>query len=147
MTKDFFPECSESDWQIMPMVAGRSFDAKMGPFEFRKTAEGKAKARFKTDDDCRNIQYGLHGGYLAACAEQAFYLPLYTDRCVALGRVVTIDFNMQFLQGGDIGKDLIADIELMKETGRMGFTRGTLSQDGQALCSFSATLRKLPPQA
>lgn len=146
MTNTFFPHCDESHWQTMPMVAGRSFDAKMGAFEFRKVSTSNAQARFITNEDCRNIQHGLHGGFLAACAEQAFYLPLYTDRCVALGRVVTIDFNMQFLQGGEIGKDIIADIELLKETGRMGFIRGTLSQGGHCLCSFNATLRKLPPQ-
>ncbi len=147
MTNTFFPHCSESDWQTMPVVAGRSFDAQMGAFEFRKVSTSKAQARFSTNEDSRNIQYGLHGGFLAACAEQAFYLPLYTDRCVALGRVVTIDFNMQFFQGGEIGQDIIADIELMKETGRMGFTRGTLNQNGHCLCSFNATLRKLAPQA
>lgn len=145
MPAPFFPECTSSDWQTMTMVDGPSFDRQIGPFEFRKLSQGHAQARFHANEHSQNIQHGLHGGYLAARAEQVFYLPMYTDRCVALGRVVTIDFNMQFLQGGQVGQDIFADVELLKETGRMGFTRGTLRQGEQTLCSFSATLRKLSP--
>lgn len=144
MPAPYFPECESSDWQTMPMVEGTSFDSHLGAFEFRKLGNNTAQARFGCDNNSQNIQHGIHGGYLAARAEQVFYLPLYTERCVALGRVVTIDFSMQFLQGGQIGQDIIADVELLQETGRMGFTRGTLSQAGKILCSFSATLRKLP---
>ncbi len=144
MSSSYFPECLESDWQIMPLNEGQSFDHKMRSFEFRKAGPGKAQARFITDSECQNVHYGLHGGYLAARAEQVLYLPMYTDRCVAFGRVVTIDFGIQYLQGGTLGEDIIADVELMKETGRMGFVRGTLSQGDQKLCSFNGMLRKLP---
>lgn len=147
MSEAFFPACESSDWQTMSMLDGPSFDRQIGAFEFRKTGATTAQARFVTDRHSQNIQCGLHGGYLAARAEQVFYLPLYTAGSVALGRVVTIDFSMQYLQGGTPGSALLADVELLKETGRLGFIRGTLSQQGKCLCSFSATLRKVAPQA
>jgi len=40
---------------------------------------------------------------------------------------------------------MLAEIELLRETGRMAFVRGLLRQDGLALVGYSGTLRKLSP--
>ena len=139
----YFPDVISSEWMAMPMPEGESFDSQLAPYEFRKSGDGRAEARFETSSASQNGQNGLHGGFLAVRAEQVLYLPLYINRSVAFGRVVTIDMTLQYVAGGTVGLPLLADIELIHETGRMGFTRGVLKQEGRVLTSFTATLRKL----
>jgi hypothetical protein len=50
---------------------------------------------------------------------------------------------LQYVAGGNVGLPILAEIELIQETGRMGFIRGVLKQEGRVLTSFTATLRKL----
>ncbi|MBU0538703.1 MAG: PaaI family thioesterase [Gammaproteobacteria bacterium] len=140
----YFPDVETSDWMPMAMPRGDSFDSHLDPYQIRKSGAGRAEARFDTNNACQNEQNGLHGGYLAVRAEQVLYLPLYVNRSVAFGRVVTIDMTLQYVAGGTIGLPLLAEVELIHETGRMGFTRGVLKQEGRVLTSFTATLRKLP---
>ncbi|WP_269620306.1 PaaI family thioesterase [Zhongshania sp. BJYM1] len=140
----YFPNVESSDWMAMSMPEGDSFDARLDPYQFRKVAAGKAEALFETNSGSQNGQNGLHGGFLAARAEQVLYLPLYVNRSVALGRVVIIDMNLQYVAGGTVGVPLLAEVELIQETGRMGFTRGLLKQEGRVLTSFTSTIRKLP---
>ncbi|CAA0091980.1 Uncharacterised protein [Zhongshania aliphaticivorans] len=140
----YFPDVESTEWMAMPMPPGDSFDARLDPFQLRKVANGKAEALFDTNTGCQNAQNGFHGGYLAVRAEQVIYLPLFVNRSVAFGRVVTIDLTLQYVAGGTIGLPLLAEVELIHETGRMGFTRGVLKQDDRVLTSFTATLRKLP---
>ncbi|MFT7405184.1 PaaI family thioesterase [Zhongshania sp.] len=139
----YFPDIESSDWMAMPMPEGDSFDSLLDPYQFRKVAAGKAEALFETNTHSQNGQNGLHGGLLAARAEQVLYLPLYVNRSVALRRVVTIDMTLQYVAGGNVGLPILAEIELIQETGRMGFIRGVLKQEGRVLTSFTATLRKL----
>lgn len=141
---EYFPDVDSSNWMSMPLPEGESFDTRLDPYQFRKTAAGKVEVLFETNLLSQNGQNGIHGGFLAARAEQVLYLPLYVNRSVALRRVVTIDMALQYVAGGTIGLPLLAEVELIHETGRMGFTRGVLKQEGRVLTSFTATLRKLP---
>jgi acyl-coenzyme A thioesterase PaaI-like protein len=129
---------------IKATEALRGFDIRMGGFQIRKTAPGRAEARFGTGEAATNAMGGLHGGYLAAIAEMSLYLPLYVNQAVVQDGVVTIDFTLQYLIGGSSGEPIISDVELLRETGRMGFVRGVLRQGDTALVSFAGTLRKLP---
>ncbi|MBL7373451.1 PaaI family thioesterase, partial [Escherichia coli] len=53
----------------------------------------------------------------------------------------------QFIGTSTIGQPIIAEIELLRETGRMLFLRGVLRQDEATLASFLGTLRKSSPPA
>lgn len=135
------PDC----WvDIKAADALRGFDIRMGGFRIRKTAPGRAEACFATSEASTNAMGGLHGGYLAAIAEMSLYLPLYVNQAVVQDGVVTIDFTLQYLTGGMIGEPIISEVELLRETGRMGFVRGILRQGETALVGFTGTLRKLP---
>lgn len=143
----YFTDPGDGSWiEPKPAAALTGFDRQMQTFPIRKTGPGRVEARFETGETSTNAMGGLHGGYLAAIAEMTLYLPLYVNGSVAHGRAVTIDFTLQYLTGGVIGEPIISEVELLRETGRMGFTRGLLRQGDTALVSFTATLRKLPPQ-
>ncbi|QGP80207.1 hypothetical protein GL174_07375 [Sphingobium sp. CAP-1] len=80
---------------------------------------------------------------LAAFADHAYFAAL-----VAIGKPgqvdgVTVDLTMQYLGGGQIGPDLMAEVDLLQETGRMLFMRMLMTQEGRAVAASTATIRKV----
>ena len=61
---------------------------------------------------------------------------------IEAGAAVTLDLSVQFIGAGVIGKPLEAEVELLKETGRLLFMRGIVSQGDERVAAFSGTIRK-----
>ncbi len=123
--------------------AAQGFDDLLGEVLVRSNGPGHATARFATSASHANRLGSLHGGYLAAIAEQCLFLPLYLDHRVTRTNVVTIDFTVQYLASGVSGAILEADLQVLRETGKLAYIRGTLRQHGEIILSYSGTLRKL----
>lgn len=110
----------------------------------RAESATKALVGLETRSSHRNRLDSLHGGFLAAFADHAYFGALW-----ALGHVeqingVTIDLSMQYLGSGKVGPDLFAEVELLRETGRLMFLRMLITQDGQPVAASTATIRKAP---
>ena len=91
-----------------------------------------------------NRNGALHGGFLAAFADHAYFAAL-----AAMGRpeqaaAVTVDLSMQYCGAGKVGQSLRADVEVLQETGRLFFMRLTLHQGDGLVASSTATVRKVP---
>lgn len=117
----------------------------LGRGYLRSDAPGTAIIMLEPRADHINRSGGLHGGFLAAFADHSYYGAL-----IAMGRPeqmdggVTIDLNMQYCGSSKVGAWLKAEVELMRETGRMFFMRLTIWQDGNLVATSSATIRKAP---
>jgi acyl-coenzyme A thioesterase PaaI-like protein len=61
-----------------------------------------------------------------------------------VAQAVTLDCSVQFLSGGAIGVPLDAEVELLRETGRLAFFRGRVLQGEEVVAAFTGTLRKAP---
>ena len=130
-------------WSVLDDPGGERFDHLLPSILVRANGPGRAQARVDTDVHATNVFGGLHGGFLAAIAEQTLFIPLYVHGRVSRGGVVTVDFSMQYLAGGRADTPLEADIRVMRETGRLAFIRGELSQAGEVIMTYAAVLRKL----
>lgn len=108
----------------------------------RGESASKAQVGLETRSSHRNRLDTLHGGFLAAFADHAFFGGLWAmgHRDVVNG--MTVDLSMQYLGVGRVGPDLIAQVELLRETGRMMFLRMLITQDGAPVAASTATLRK-----
>ncbi len=120
----------------------RGFLRLVGPSYARPAGDGRARVAIATKDGHGNISGALHGGLLAGFADHAYFAAL-----AALGRSdqvggVTTDLTMQYLAAGEVGPDLEADVEILRETGRMLFMRLLVIQEGEAICASTATIRK-----
>lgn len=139
------PALADAGWSRLDIPdAPGGFDDGFAPLLVRASGPGRAEALIETGRRSCNVMRGLHGGFLAAMAEKTLFLPLFVAGRIGQGGVVTIDFSLQYLIGGDTEKPLLARVELLRETGRMAFVRGELTQDGEALVAYAGTLRKLP---
>jgi len=55
---------------------------------------------------------------------------------------VTLDLAVQFIGAGSLDAPIEAEVELLRETGRLIFLRGLIVQGEARVASFSGTVRK-----
>jgi len=110
----------------------------------RGITENKAQVALETRSSHRNRLDTLHGGFLAAFADHAFFGGLWAMGHQGQIHGVTVDLSMQYLGAGRVGPDLLAEVELLRETGRLMFLRMLISQDGAPVAASTATIRKAP---
>ncbi|MFD1107151.1 PaaI family thioesterase [Sphingobium olei] len=115
---------------------GRGYMRAVGP--------GKGLVALETRTSHRNRLDTLHGGLLAAFADHAYFGALWIMGHKAQVNGVTLDLTMQYLGAGKVGPDLIAEVELLRETGRLMFLRMLITQDGEPVAASTATIRKAP---
>lgn len=89
-----------------------------------------------------NLHDNVHGGVLLAFADVALFAGAKTLGMATSTDAVTLDLSMQFLGSGEVGMPLDAEVELLRETGRLVFLRGILTQDHGKVAAFAGTLRK-----
>ena len=129
-------------------VSGTFLDSAIGTSYSRSDTAGKATVMLESRPLHANRLGALHGGFLAAFADHALFAGL-----AAMGRpeqaaAVTVDLSMQYCGSGKVGPHLRAEVELLRETGRLMFLRLTMHQDEELIAASSATVRKAPaPQA
>jgi uncharacterized protein (TIGR00369 family) len=114
----------------------------IGPSFSKPTGPARATVAVETRAVHRNRMGALHGGFVAAVADHVGFAALK-----ALGRPeqlggVTIDLQVQFVGSGKVGQPLVADVEILKETGRLFFVRMTFSQGDELVAAATATFRK-----
>lgn len=110
----------------------------------RSDAPGRAQVALEVQPLHMNRYGHLHGGFAAGFADHAYFIALW-----AMGRkdqvgALTIDLSMQYLGLGKVGVAMIANVELLKETGKMMFLRMTIAQGDGLIAASTVTLRKVP---
>lgn len=110
----------------------------------KAVSPGKAHVALETRSSHRNRLDTLHGGMIAAFADHAFFGGLWAMGFEHQINGVTIDLSLQYLGAGKVGPDLLAEVELLRETGRLFFLRMLITQEGEPVAAATATLRKAP---
>jgi acyl-coenzyme A thioesterase PaaI-like protein len=121
------------------------FDDNFAGIRLRREAGGQVRLRLAPEDRAKNMNGVIHGGFLMALVDHAlFMVPVGLGSDGVVGGS-TIDTSMQFYAptNADIPIDLVGTV--MRETGRMVFTRGVVEQDGTPVAGFAGTVRKPSP--
>lgn len=116
----------------------------IGTGYMRALAPARAQVALETRTGHRNRLDSLHGGMLAAFADHAYFCALWAMGHKAQITAVTIDLSMQYLAAGKVGPLLLAEVDLLHETGKLLFLRMLLTQESKAIASSMATIRKAP---
>ncbi|WP_114953228.1 PaaI family thioesterase [Sphingosinicella terrae] len=128
-------------WDLAdPAYAGR-FNSTLGKVLVRADGPGRGICRMFPGELHLNLQDMVHGGALLTLAD----LSLFAGGAMAgagVAGAVTLALDSQFLGAAKAGAPLDAEIELLRETGRLVFLRGTIVQDGALVAAFTGTLRK-----
>ena len=124
----------------------------LDPARFNGAAMGKLIARGEGDAACRvrmvpghahaNLPGGVHGGVILALIDIALFATFYIRRGGDAVGAVTLELHNQFIGAGELEEPLDAVTEILKETGRLVFMRGTVEQQGRLIASYTGTMRK-----
>ena len=107
--------------------------------------DGGAIVRMTPERRHANLQDMVHGGALLGFIDVALFAASHVLGVLTAGTAVTIDLSTQFVGAGRLGAPLDAEVELLRETGRLLFLRGLVVQAGSTVASFSGTIRKPSP--
>jgi uncharacterized protein (TIGR00369 family) len=122
------------------------FNSLLGAIVYR--AEGDiVRVRMTPGHRHSNVRDALHGGATLAFIDVALFAAARAFGIVTSGTAVTLGLDTQFLAEGMIGEPVEAQVEMLRETGRLLFLRGLVVQgdDNRRIAAFSATIRKPTP--
>ena len=108
----------------------------------RSEGDHKARLRMFPGHANSNLSNAIHGGVTLGFIDVAMFGASRMFGLIDAGTAVTLDLSVQFIGAGVIGQPLDAEVELLKETGRLLFMRGLVLQDENRIAAFSGTIRK-----
>ena len=130
-------------WQILDQGRFNSF---IGSLSVKAVNERTALVRHRFERQHSNLRDHIHGGALAGFIDMALFAAA-RGLGVLAGPASTVDMSIQFIAGGAIGTHTEAEVDLLRETGRMLFLRGVVRQGEVTVASFLGTIRKSSPPA
>jgi acyl-coenzyme A thioesterase PaaI-like protein len=120
---------------------GRFFDG-FGPIGVRVEGD-RVRCRIATGHGQSNIAGNVHGGFIMACVDQVMFCALIAIGRLPAGGAVTLQAATHFIGAAQAGAPIDLIVEILSETGRMLFVRGTIEQADALIGSFDGTLRKV----
>ncbi len=131
-------------WKRWDLADPTRFNAFFAPILTRLEGD-RALVRMVPGREHSNLRDSTHGGALLGFMDVALFGAARAFNALHAGGAVTLDLSAQFIGTSRIGEPIVAEIELLRETGRLLFMRGLVKQDATLLASFTGTIRKSSP--
>lgn len=139
------PDPDNPGWMIWEILEEDRFNRFLGPFRVRKESDTIARCRMWPQKGHSNLADFVHGGVVMSFIDVALFAGSRTLGIQHAGRSVTLDLTCQFMAPGKMDEPLDAEVEILRETGRLVFLRGMVVQDDAKVAAFSGTIRKVSP--
>lgn len=137
------PATDYPGWTTWHLRDDKRFNgAILGRLLVKQGEEGKAWVRMFPELRHSNFADNIHGGTLLGFIDVALFGASHVMNLLHGGPHVTLDLSTQFIGAGKIDTPLDAEVELLKETGRLLFLRGILIQGKNKVAAFAGTIRK-----
>jgi len=128
-------------WQSWRLSDPTRFNASLGPMIVRRDG-ALARVRMVPEHRHTNLQNSVHGGVTLAFIDVALFAGARMFGLVEAGAAVTVDLSVQFLGAAMPGAPIEAEVELLRETRRLVFMRGLVTQGLDKVAAFAGTIRK-----
>jgi uncharacterized protein (TIGR00369 family) len=146
---DHRPDPDNPGWSFWNMKDDRRFNANtLGHMITRLDAPGKARLRMFPTIRHSNLQDAVHGGVILSLIDVALFAGARNFGLMDAAGAVTLDLSTQFIGAGRLNEPLDAEVELLRETGRLLFMRGLVVQGeggNHRVAAFAGTIRKAAP--
>jgi len=130
-------------WREWRVGAEAQFNrAVLGLVLVRLDSPTAARTRIFPREMHLNLNGNIHGAIIMSLVDAG----MFSGASLVLGKnlagAVTLEANVQFTGAGDPARPLDLVVEVVRETGRMVFCRGTAVQDDAVVAACSGILRK-----
>lgn len=137
------PDPEHLGWLTWQLRDERRYNTQvLGKLLVRPGDPDKAWVRMFPELRHSNFSDNLHGGTVLGFIDVALFGAARMFGMIDVGPAVTIDLSVQFIGAGRIDVPLDAEVELLRETGRLLFLRGLVVQGENRIAGFSGTIRK-----
>ncbi len=137
------PDPEHPGWLTWQLRDERRYNTQvLGKLLVRLGDPDKAWVRMFPELRHSNFSDNLHGGTVLGFIDVALFGAARMFGMIDVGPAVTIDLSVQFIGAGRIDVPLDAEVELLRETGRLLFLRGLVVQGENRIAGFSGTIRK-----
>ncbi|MGB3738713.1 MAG: PaaI family thioesterase [Pontixanthobacter sp.] len=132
-------------WYSWDMKDDSRFNSQvLGPMRVRHEGDF-CRLRMFPKHKHTNLQDMIHGAATLALIDISLFSAMHILCESEAGMAVTLELSTQFIGAGRIDEPLDSVVEIMRETGRMIFLRGTVVQQDHLVASFSGLVRKASP--
>ena len=136
------PDPANPGWLTWDVVDKARFNAAaMGELLVRKESVNACRLRMIPGVQHANLPGSVHGGVILALADVSLFATLWVLRQGETSKAVTLDLHSQFIGAGELEEPLDALTEVIKQTRRLAFMRGTIVQGENIVAAFSGTMR------
>lgn len=140
------PDPENPGWYRWELADDTRFNAQtMGRMLVRAESDRTCRVRMFPERKHSNLLDMVHGAVTLALVDIALFAAMRTLLNGNAGGSVTLELSSQFIGAGALGKPLDAVVEVMRETKRLVFMRGTVVQgedDAHLVATFSGIVRK-----
>lgn len=138
----FGPHPDLPGWLLWRVDDVDRFNHVLGELAIQCRDDGRVLLRLQPQQRLSNLVGGMHGGALMTFIDVALFVgPMARGDKAAIGGA-TIDLSTQFAGAVDLAEPLDLILEIVRETGRLRFLRGTVEQGEAMVASFMGTVRK-----
>lgn len=142
---DHRPDPDHPGWWSWTVKTDTRFNRVLGRLLVREGGPGRGICRMFPDESHSNLGDMIHGGAILTFIDMALFAGGRMAGADVNG-AVTLDLSTRFLSPGRIGVPLDAEVELLRETGRLIFLDGRVTQEEELVASFTGALRKASRQ-
>ncbi|MGB5077547.1 MAG: PaaI family thioesterase [Sphingorhabdus sp.] len=140
---DYSADPDHPGWLKWQMTDSSRFNSTaLGKMLVRNDGDGQARVRMFPEHRHSNLANAVHGGTILGFIDVAMFGASRMFGLIDAGAAVTLDLSVQFMGAGVVGEPMDAEVELLKETGRLLFIRGLVIQGDCRIAAFSGTIRK-----
>ncbi len=140
---DFGPDPDNPGWMRWALREDNRYNSTLGPMAVMKRDDGVVVVRTTPGHLQGNLVNNVHGGAILTQVDIALFVCARLNGSLRQGPGVTLDLNTHFVGAGRVGLPMDAEVEIIKETGRLLFLRGLVKQQGTSICAFTGTIRKM----
>jgi acyl-coenzyme A thioesterase PaaI-like protein len=136
------PDPDHPGWWTWDVAGEERYNATLGKLLVRAEGERRARCRMFPETLQSNLGNVVHGGAILTFIDMALYAGGTLAGMSDVSYAVTLELGCQFIDAAQLGTPLDCSVELLRETGRLAFLRGTVEQEGRIAASWTGTLRK-----
>ena len=114
----------------------------MGDMLVRREGERTCRLRMFPIRRHSNVLGSVHGGVILALIDIGLFAVTRMLLEADAAGSVTLDLSTQFIGAGKLDRPLDTVAEVLRETRRLVFVRGTVEQDGELVAAYNGTIRK-----
>ena len=128
-------------WHSWSLSDETRYNGFLGPLLVKREGD-HARVRMMPEHKHSNLSGAVHGGATLGFIDVALFGASRVFGLIEAGTAVTLDLSVQFIGAGKTGETMEANVEMLRETRRLLFLRGLVTQGTEKIAAFSGTIRK-----